>query len=222
ELLDLVSFVRPTPQEEEARTQWLGRLQAAARSLWPSCHVEVFGSCATGLCLPTALVDVAVNGLPMTLRPTTALKMLAERLLQTKEISRLEIAQSATVPIMRLQQRTCRCPVRETASRLQRGLHETFTGGVGSFLLVNLVLSFLQRHPSATDPNMHAITSVGNLLFDFFCHYGTEFDYSTHGISVLHGGGLIDRAARGWRRLRVPAPRAPELGLRRRSKAHTV
>jgi len=81
---------------------------------------------------------------------------------------------------------------------LQRGLHETFTGGMGSYLLCNVVLHFLQRHPSKQDSRTYAATSLGHLLFDFLKYYGTEFNYETMGISVTDGGHTFDKTQRRW------------------------
>mmetsp|Transcript_58247 Transcript_58247/g.116716 ORF Transcript_58247/g.116716 Transcript_58247/m.116716 type:complete len:90 (+) Transcript_58247:41-310(+) len=76
---------------------------------------------------------------------------------------------------------------------LQRGLHDTFTGGMGSWLLCNVVLHFLQRHPSRRDPKEYARISLGHLLFDFFWYYGEEFQYEWQGISVVDGGRIFDK-----------------------------
>lgn len=119
----------------------------------------------------------------------------------------------------------------------QRNLHETYLGGLGSYLLVCVVLSFLQLHPSAREQRLHSASTLGKLLLDFFRYYGQarilqktsdlrgfygifidvrrllmifqcfpwifmdfrqEFRYATMGISVLQGGGLFDRQARGF------------------------
>eukprot|EP00439_Symbiodinium_sp_Y106_P041833 s1579_g5.t1 len=79
---------------------------------------------------------------------------------------------------------------------LQRGLHETYTGGMGSYLLCNVVLHFLQRHPSSRSTRQYAGTSLGHLLFDFLKYYGQEFNYKDQGISVLDGGSTFAKAGR--------------------------
>jgi DNA polymerase sigma len=56
---------------------------------------------------------------------------------------------------------------------VQRGLNETYpSGGVGSFLLQLMALSFLQhRPPTGNDLNL------GALLLDFFELYGRKLNY---------------------------------------------
>mmetsp|Transcript_112726 Transcript_112726/g.318587 ORF Transcript_112726/g.318587 Transcript_112726/m.318587 type:complete len:815 (-) Transcript_112726:126-2570(-) len=229
ELLDFLAFIQPTSDEAAARRSWVTAIETAAKSLWGRCQVSVFGSSSTGLCLPTADVDVVVSDIDAGVSVTTAMKQLAEKLLERNEVSKLEIIQSAKVPVLKLQQRSTglmadlifnRLDGLETSRfireqielfpalvplvlfiklyLLQRGLSDTYTGGMGSFLLVVVVLSFLQRHPSARDTQIHAKTTLGMLALDFFRHYGQEFKYGNQGISVLKGGSLFSRDSRGW------------------------
>ncbi|CAE8715243.1 unnamed protein product, partial [Polarella glacialis] len=81
---------------------------------------------------------------------------------------------------------------------LQRGLHETYGGGMGSYLLCNVVLHFLQRHPAKSNPRQYAATSLGHLLHDFLKYYGQEFRYDSQGVSVLNGGCTFQKADRGF------------------------
>lgn len=227
ELLDFTAFIRPTERELRARRRWVAQLDGAARSLWPACAVEVFGSSSTGLCLPSADVDVALCNVAD--RQTTAMKRLAERLLERKVVSEVKLVQSARVPVLKLVERQTGLRADVIVNRrdgveaskflreqielfpalvpvtlllkcflAQRRLGETLGGGMGSFLLVCLVLSFLQRHPSATSAHAFANTTLANLVFDFFRHYGQEFRYQAMGISVVNGGSLFDRVERGW------------------------
>lgn len=47
-------------------------------------------------------------------------------------------------------------------------------GGLGSYLLVCVVLSFLQLHPSAEIARAHSVSTLGKLLLDFFRYYGQD------------------------------------------------
>lgn len=72
----------------------------------------------------------------------------------------------------------------------QKKLNETFSGGVSSFLLFNLVLAFLQyKSKTENTPSLN----LGQLLVDFFQFYGFEFNYDEVGISVRYGGFFYKR-----------------------------
>ncbi|RNF03010.1 DNA polymerase sigma [Trypanosoma conorhini] len=77
----------------------------------------------------------------------------------------------------------------------QRGMHEPYHGGLGSFATTLLVISFLQHHPIYTErPEERAYTGLGRLLVDFFRYYGMYFNYSHCGISLLDGGRYFRRS----------------------------
>eukprot|EP00727_Mastigamoeba_balamuthi_P004321 m51a1_g13887 hypothetical protein (1283) ;mRNA; f:664538-669641 len=64
----------------------------------------------------------------------------------------------------------------------ERGLNNTYTGGLGSFCLSLMVASYLQVFDS------HQAQDLGSLLVGFLSYYGTVFDYRTTGISTRNGG----------------------------------
>ncbi|KAL7536631.1 hypothetical protein ACHAXR_010918 [Thalassiosira sp. AJA248-18] len=73
-----------------------------------------------------------------------------------------------------------------------RDINKPFTGGIGSYLLQLMIVSFLQ-HRSREDmerncggAGMHF--NLGSLLVDFLELYGVDFNYVTTGISVRHDG----------------------------------
>ena len=78
----------------------------------------------------------------------------------------------------------------------QRGLADTFTGGVGSYLLSCLVLGFLQQHSLSSQPRMAELTSLGHLLFDFFSFYAKDFRVDREGLSVRRGGSRFPKSSR--------------------------
>ncbi|VCX41354.1 unnamed protein product, partial [Gulo gulo] len=72
---------------------------------------------------------------------------------------------------------------------LQRDLNEVFTGGIGSYSLFLMAVSFLQLHPreDACIPN----TNYGVLLIEFFELYGRHFNYLKTGIRIKDGGSYV-------------------------------
>lgn len=86
-----------------------------------------------------------------------------------------------------------------------RGLNEPYSGGVGSFMLQLMIVSFLQhRERDAVNFHRPSVYNLGSLLLEFFELYGMEFNYLTTGISVRHDGfffpkGASDRRASFWK-----------------------
>ncbi|KAH9507695.1 Terminal nucleotidyltransferase 4A [Bulinus truncatus] len=74
---------------------------------------------------------------------------------------------------------------------LQRDLNEVFSGGISSYSLTLLVISFLQLHPRA-----HAAkskTNLGILLIEFFELYGRNFNYLKTAIRIKNGGAYLPK-----------------------------
>ena len=86
-----------------------------------------------------------------------------------------------------------------------RGLNEPYTGGVGSFMLQMMIVSFLQhreRHAYNNHRNRTANTmNLGSMLLEFFELYGMDFNYLTTGISVRSDGFYFPKGAKGKREI---------------------
>ncbi|KAI2488628.1 Cid1 family poly A polymerase [Fragilaria crotonensis] len=80
-----------------------------------------------------------------------------------------------------------------------RGLNEPYSGGIGSYLLQLMIVSFLQhRERDAYNNNRGSVYNLGCLLLEFLELYGMDMNYITAGISVRHDGfyfrkGALDR-----------------------------
>ncbi|KAJ3781377.1 hypothetical protein GGU10DRAFT_366944 [Lentinula aff. detonsa] len=80
----------------------------------------------------------------------------------------------------------------------QRSMNEVYTGGLGSYSIVSLVISFLQMHPKIRRGEIDADQNLGVLLLEFFELYGSFFNYENVGISVRDGGTYFNKRQRGW------------------------
>jgi non-canonical poly(A) RNA polymerase PAPD5/7 len=80
----------------------------------------------------------------------------------------------------------------------QRGMNEVFTGGLGSYAIVCLAISFLQLHPKIRRGEIDPEQNLGVLLMDFFELYGWYFNYEKTGISIRDGGRYFGKVERGW------------------------
>lgn len=80
----------------------------------------------------------------------------------------------------------------------QRSMNEVFTGGLGSYSIVCLVISFLQMHPKIRRGEIDPSKNLGVLVLEFFELYGCYFNYYEVGISLRDGGTYFNKAQRGW------------------------
>lgn len=86
----------------------------------------------------------------------------------------------------------------------QRALSEVFTGGLGSYSITLLVISFLQLHPKLQRAEMAASKNLGTLLMEFLELYGKNFGYDECIVSVRGRGGYYNKRQRGWSDARKP------------------
>jgi len=80
----------------------------------------------------------------------------------------------------------------------QREINEVFSGGLGSYSTVLLVISFLQMHPKVRRGEIDAADNLGVLTNEFLELYGKYFNYVEVGISLLDGGSYFSKRRRGW------------------------
>ena len=85
-----------------------------------------------------------------------------------------------------------------------RGLNQPYTGGVGSFLLQMMILTFLQhRERDSVNRGRPSSYNLGALLVEFFEFYSTDFNFILTGASVRFDGfffpkGSKDRKENFW------------------------
>ena len=73
-----------------------------------------------------------------------------------------------------------------------RDINKPFTGGIGSYLLQLMIVSYLQHRSREDMARGHKepgeYFNLGSLLLDFLELYGVDFNHVTTGISVRHDG----------------------------------
>ncbi|XP_030621713.1 terminal nucleotidyltransferase 4B [Chanos chanos] len=218
EIKDFYEYMSPRPEEERMRMEVVDRIQRVIKDLWPSADVKVFGSFSTGLYLPTSDIDLVVFGnwdtLPLwTLEEALRKRKVADensvKVLDKATVPIIKLTDSYTevkVDISFNVQSGVRAAnlIKEFKKQypvlpylvlvlkqflLQRDLNEVFTGGIGSYSLFLMAVSFLQLHyrEDACDPN----TNIGVLLIEFFELYGRNFNYLKTGIRIKDGGSYV-------------------------------
>ncbi|KAF1393134.1 hypothetical protein PFLUV_G00035310 [Perca fluviatilis] len=218
EVNDFYDYISPRPEEEKMRMEVVDRIKGVIHDLWPSAEVQVFGSFSTGLYLPTSDIDLVVFGKWETLPLWTLEEALRKRnvadensikVLDKATVPIIKLTDSFTevkvdisfnvksgVKAARL--------IKEFKEKypvlpylflvlkqflLQRDLNEVFTGGIGSYSLFLMAVSFLQLHyrDDVCSPNIN----IGVLLIEFFELYGRHFNYLKTGIRIKDGGCYV-------------------------------
>ncbi|KAG8557006.1 hypothetical protein GDO81_018284, partial [Engystomops pustulosus] len=180
--------------------------------------VQIFGSFKTGLYLPTSDIDLVVFGkwenLPLwTLEEALRKHKVADensvKVLDKATVPIIKLTDSYTevkVDISFNVQNGVKAAqlIRDFIKKypvlpylvlvlkqflLQRDLNEVFTGGIGSYSLFLMAVSFLQLHPreDACSPD----ANYGVLLIEFFELYGRHFNYLKTGIRIKDGGSYV-------------------------------
>lgn len=237
EIVAFCKLVEPLPEEIQARDDLITRVRKLVDETFHEAQVELFGSQATGLLLPSSDIDLVItipekdwskDGKDTSLLSPRAL--LAQRFRQEwlHELSYLEVIEQTKVPLVKLTHEptnvsldicfnqpsgppaatymkrylTALPPLRPLTFVLKyflavRRLNEPYTGGIGSFLLQLMIVSFLQhRERHALNYRKPSLHNLGSLLLEFLELYGNDFNYFTTGITVRHDGFYFAKGSR--------------------------
>ena len=278
EIVSFVHLMEPLPSEMEQREQLVERIRATvARHFGDNgVEVQVFGSQATGLFLPTSDIDLVVitkedsndDEVPGSANSSSKDKTGKEYDFASQkapihrfadamredyqgELSYLEVIEKTRIPLVKLTHAPTRIsvdvsfnqpsgppaaqlmkrylealpPLRPLTFVLKyflaaRELNVPYSGGVGSYMLQLMIVSFLQQREREAKNCQHpSVYNLGSLLLEFLELYGVELNYITTGISVRFDGfffpkGAADRKAvfctsRGYNMLALENPLEP-------------
>jgi len=220
EIEDFFQYMSPTPEEHQVRVDVVRRIKDVIMKIWPHASVHIFGSFHTGLYLPTSDIDLVVLGkwdvLPLrTLEKALLEKGIADpntlKVLDKASVPIVKLTDVSTdvkVDISFNMSNGVRSAelIRHfkrsypTLQRLvfvlkqfllQRDLNEVFTGGISSYSLILMTISFLQLHPraDATQP----MANLGVLLIEFLELYGRHFNYLKTALRIRNGGSYVPK-----------------------------
>lgn len=214
EILEFGRFLAPTDEERAIREKLATTVQNIVKALWPACRIETFGSYATGLYLPSSDIDVCVMESPRDGSEeemeelATAIRsvngfarkvhVIRARVGLVKIVSRYGNVQCdisfgrsngpKNVPIILkyIKDYPALRPLLLVVKYFlqQRSLNEVYTGGLGSYAVLLLVVSHLQTLQQ-NFPGIDA--NLGDLLTHFFFLYGRMFNFCVAGIQVGKG-----------------------------------
>uniref|UniRef100_A0A4W3HM79 Terminal nucleotidyltransferase 4A n=1 Tax=Callorhinchus milii TaxID=7868 RepID=A0A4W3HM79_CALMI len=208
----------PRPEEEAMRKEVVKRIESVIKELWPSADVQIFGSFSTGLYLPTSDIDLVVFGkwknpplqlLEQALRRRNVAEPYSIKVLDKATVPIIKLTDQETevkVDISFNVETGVKAAqfIKEFIKGypvlpylilvlkqflLQRDLNEVFTGGISSYSLILMAISFLQLHPRI-DARASSV-DLGVLLIEFFELYGRHFNYLKTGIRIRSGGAYV-------------------------------
>jgi len=73
----------------------------------------------------------------------------------------------------------------------EQGLSDTYTGGLSSYCLVIMIISFLRAHVPSLPPSRAQTSNLGAMLLEFLTFFGQQFEYHKMGITLRNGGGYF-------------------------------
>ncbi|XP_067385685.1 terminal nucleotidyltransferase 4A isoform X3 [Emydura macquarii macquarii] len=218
EIIDFYDFMSPRPEEATMRREVVKRIETVIKDLWPTADVQIFGSFSTGLYLPTSDIDLVVFGkwerpplqlLEQALRKHNVAEPYSIKVLDKATVPIIKLTDQETEVkvdisfnvesgvkaarfIKEYMKKYSLLPYLILVLKqflLQRDLNEVFTGGISSYSLILMAISFLQLHPRIDA--RRADENLGMLLIEFFELYGRNFNYLKTGIRIKNGGAYI-------------------------------
>ncbi|KAK9269742.1 hypothetical protein L1049_001520 [Liquidambar formosana] len=225
EILDFCDFLSPTPEEQTSRNTAVESVFDVIRYIWPNCKVEVFGSFKTGLYLPSSDIDVVILGSDIrtpqiglqALSRALSQRGIAKKIqviakARVPIIKFVEKKSGVAFDISFDVQNGPRAaefikdaiskwpPLRPLCLILkvflqQRELNEVYSGGVGSYALLAMLIAMLQSfHERHASPEHN----LGILLVNFFDFYGRKLNTSDVGVSCNGAGTFFSKSSKGF------------------------
>ncbi|XP_058095825.1 poly(A) RNA polymerase protein 1 isoform X2 [Magnolia sinica] len=237
EIFDFCEFVSPTQEEQTQRAAAVQRVFEVVRYIWPHCQVEVFGSFKTGLYLPTSDIDVVIleskvrtpqiglHALSRALSQRSIAKKIQviakARVPIIKFIEKgsgvafdisfdvhngpkaAEFIKDAVFKIPPLRPL---CLILKVFLQ-QRELNEVYSGGIGSYALLTMLMAHLQMHWRGHDFKGYQTSpehNLGILLVNFLDFYGRKLNTWDVGVSCKASGTLFSKTKKGFMKTERP------------------
>ncbi|XP_021754869.1 non-canonical poly(A) RNA polymerase PAPD5-like [Chenopodium quinoa] len=225
EILDFCDFLSPTPVEAAARNAAIERVSDVIKYIWPYCRVEVFGSYRTGLYLPSSDIDVVILesniktpqlGLQALSRALSQ-KGIAKKMqvIGKARVPIIKFLEKVTDVAFDISFDVDNGPkaaeyIQDAISRLpplrplclilkvflqQRELNEVYSGGVGSYALLAMLIAMLR---SVNDCQRSPEQNLGILLVKFFEFYAHRLNTWDVGVSCNGTGTFYLKSRKGF------------------------
>jgi len=225
EIIDFVNFITPSKEDHNKREKGLEKLKEAILEVIPNAKIIPFGSFATCLYLPHGDIDLVVvepSIHPQTMMNKLAKALMKNpdyesvNVIRSAKVPLIKLIERNTnynfdlsfnkldgvnqlreiqkgleyYPEMKHLLLVLKCFLK------QRDLNETYSGGIGSFLLFSLVLTYLReiRREYIKNDMEDEIAKLllSEHLLKFFEFYA-NFDIVGKQIIVAEGGAIVDK-----------------------------
>ncbi|KAJ1401898.1 polymerase, nucleotidyl transferase domain [Sesbania bispinosa] len=225
EIVDFCEFLSPTPEEKAERNMAIESVSEVIKHIWPHCQVEVFGSFRTGLYLPTSDIDVVIlkSGLPNPQIGLNAISRALSQRGMAKKIQVIGKARVPIIKFVEkrsgvafdisfdidngpkaaeyIQEAVANWPPLRPLCLIlkvflqQRELNEVYSGGIGSYALLAMLMAMLRNLRQSQASAEH---NLGVLLVHFFDFYGRKLNTSDVGVSCNGAGTFFLKSSKGF------------------------
>ncbi|KAL5221594.1 hypothetical protein ABZP36_026307 [Zizania latifolia] len=215
EILDFCEFISPSTEEQSSRTTAVQAVSSVVNHIWPQCKVEVFGSFRTGLFLPTSDIDVVIfdsrvktpqvglyalakalsqKGVAKKIQVIAKARVPIVKFVERNSGIAFDISfdvdggpQAADFIkdfVKKFPALRHLCMILKVFLH-QRELNEVYTGGIGSYALLTMLITHLQLVWGGKDLLRYHTKdrNLGILLITFFDFYGRKLNNWDVGIS---------------------------------------
>ncbi|XP_039122643.1 LOW QUALITY PROTEIN: terminal nucleotidyltransferase 4B [Dioscorea cayenensis subsp. rotundata] len=231
EILDFCDFISPTTGEQALRTAAVERVSDVVKYIWPHCKVEVFGSFTTGLYLPTSDIDVVILDSKVRTPQMglyALARALSQRSI-TKKMQVIAKARVPIIKFVERQSGIAfdisfdidsgpkaASFIKDAVNRIpplrplclilkvflhQRELNEVYSGGIGSYTLLAMLIACLQMHwreQGSQGCKKRVEHNLGILLVSFFDLYGRKLNTMDVGVSCNLRGMFFLKTDKGF------------------------
>ncbi|KAL7218244.1 hypothetical protein ACSBR2_011506 [Camellia fascicularis] len=225
ETLDFCDFLSPTAEEQASRNAAVECVFDVIRYIWPKCKVEVFGSFKKGFYCPTSVIDVVIlgsdfitvqigfqaftgalsqRGIAKQIEATAKLPVPIVKFIEKRSGVSFHISfdvQNGPKAAEFIKDAISKWPPLQPLYLIlkiflqQRELNEVYTGGIGSYALLVMLIAMMQ---SVREQQASPEHNLGVLLVKFFEIYGCKFNTFDIGLSCDGAGTFFLKSNKGF------------------------
>ncbi|XP_051152194.1 uncharacterized protein LOC127266109 [Andrographis paniculata] len=224
EILDFCDFLSPTREEQESRNAAVASVSNVIKYIWPSAEVQVFGSFRTGLYLPSSDIDVVIlgsnvrspqiglqalsralsqRGIAKKIQVIAKARVPIIKFVEKKSEVSFDISfdvDNGPKAAHFIKDAVSKWPALRPLCLIlkvflqQRELNEVYSGGIGSYALLSMLIAMLRGQQDQVPPEHN----LGVLLVKFFDMYGCKLNTVDVGVSCNGEGIFFAKSSKGF------------------------